>query len=132
MILADTSAWVEFLRGTGSDVHIRLRGLLERDELATTDVVLMEVLAGARDDVHRERLRGLLARCEFLSTHGPRDYEDAAELYRACRRAGLTVRALTDCLIATVAMSANIALLHADRDFDAIARHAPLQLALDP
>ena len=50
MILADTSAWVEFLRGTGSETNLRLRGLLEDDELSTTDVVLMEVLAGARDD----------------------------------------------------------------------------------
>jgi predicted nucleic acid-binding protein len=130
VILADTSAWVEFLRGTGSDAHIRLRGFLRGDELATTDVVLMEVLAGAHDDIHRDRLRGLLARCEFLPTQGPRDYEDAAELYRACRRAGDTVRALTDCLIASVAISANVALLHADRDFDAIARHAPLAIAL--
>lgn len=129
MILADTSAWVEFLRGTGSDTHVRLRGLLQRDELATTDVVLMEVLAGARDETHRDRLRGLLARCEFLPTDGPRDYEDAAELYRACRRAGDTVRALTDCLIASVAIHAQLALLHAERDFHVIARHAPLQIA---
>lgn len=129
MILADTSAWVEFLRGTGSEAHLRLRGFLERDELATTDVVLMEVLAGARDDAHRDSLRGLLARCEFLPTHGPRDYEDASELYRACRRAGDTVRALTDCLIASVAIRAGTALLHSDRDFDVIARHAALELA---
>lgn len=128
MILADTSAWVEFLRGTGSNTHLRLRALLERDGLATTDVVLMEVLAGAHDDMHRNRLRRLLARCEFLPTYGPRDYEDAAELYRACRRAGDTVRALTDCLIASVAIRARLALMHADRDFQVIARHAPLEL----
>jgi predicted nucleic acid-binding protein len=129
VILADTSAWVEFLRGTGSDINVRLRGLLESDELATTDVVLMEVLAGARDDPHRDRLRGLLARCAFISTEGPRDYEDAAELYRVCRARGHTVRALTDCLIASVAVRARAALLHADSDFDAIARHAPLEIA---
>jgi hypothetical protein len=47
---------------------VRLRGLLQSDELATTDVVLMEVLAGARDDPHRDRPRGLLARCVFIAT----------------------------------------------------------------
>lgn len=129
MILADTSAWVEFLRGTGSDANIRVRDLLERDELATTDVVLMELLAGARDDTHRDDLRGLLGRCEFMPTDGPRDYQDAAELYRACRRGGNTVRALTDCLIASVAIRARVALLHADADFEAIARHARLEIA---
>lgn len=129
MILADTSAWVEFLRGTGSEVNARLRRLLQREDLATTDVVIMELLAGAHDDRHRDRLRGLLARCEFLPTEGPRDYEDAADLYRACRGAGNTVRALTDCLIASVAIRTGAALLHADRDFEAIARQAPLQIA---
>ena len=129
MILADTSAWVEFLRATGSEANLRLRGLIEGDELATTDVVLMEVLAGARDDGHRDRLRALLARCQFVPIAGPRDYEDAADIYRACRRAGHTVRALTDCLIASVAIRAGLSVLHADRDFDAIARHVPLEIA---
>jgi predicted nucleic acid-binding protein len=126
VILADTSAWVEFLRGTGSEIDRHVRRLLKRDELATTDVVLMEVLAGARDADHRDRLRGLLARCEFVATHGPRDYEDAAEVFRACRRGGEAVRGLTDCLIATVAIRARMPVLQADGDFDAIARHTDL------
>jgi predicted nucleic acid-binding protein len=129
VILADTSAWVEFLRATGSEANLRLRDLIEDDKVATTDVVLMEVLADARDDGHRDRLRALLARCEFVPIAGPRDYEDAADIYRACRQAGHTVRALTDCLIASVAMRAGLSLLHMDRDFDAIARHAPLEIA---
>jgi predicted nucleic acid-binding protein len=130
VILVDTSAWVEFLRGTGSDTDGRVDALLgDGAELATTDVVLMQVLAGARDDAHRDRLRRLLARCEFVATEGPRDFEDAAELYRLCRRGGATVRALTDCLIATVALRSGAALLHADDDFQAIASHSPLRIA---
>ena len=126
-ILVDTSAWVEFLRGTGSSTHFRVRDLLEEDTLlATTDVVVMELLAGARDDSHRDRLRGLLRRCEHLPTEGPVDYEDAAEVYRACRRAGATVSRLTDCLIAAVAIRNGVPLLHRDADFDAIARRVPL------
>jgi predicted nucleic acid-binding protein len=128
VILVDTSAWIEFLRGTGSDVNTRVTGLLETDELATTDVVLMELLAGARDDAHRHSLRALLGRCTFLATEGPGDYEDAAALYRTCRQAGDTVRALTDCLIASVAIRNGAGLLHSDRDFDAIARHAQLEI----
>jgi predicted nucleic acid-binding protein len=129
VILADTSAWVEFLRATGSEANLRLRALIEGDQLVTTDVVLMEVLAGARDDGHRDQLRALLARCEFVPIAGPRDYEDAADIYRACRQAGHAVRSLTDCLIASVAMRAGLSVLHTDRDFDAIARHAPLEIA---
>ncbi len=129
MTLADTSAWIEFLRGTGSHVNDRLRVLLEHEQLAVTDPVMMEVLAGASDEAHARKLRRLLGRCEFLATSGPADYEQAAMLYRACRRGGETVRALTDCLIAAVAIRAEAPLLHADSDFRALARHAPLQLA---
>ncbi len=129
MILADTSAWVEFLRATGSEANVRLRDLLDGGELLTTDVVRMELLAGARDDAHRDELRGLLGRCDFMPTDGPGDYESAADLYRACRRSGHTVRALTDCLIAAVAIRGRAALLHADADFDALALHTPLEIA---
>jgi predicted nucleic acid-binding protein len=130
VILADTSAWVEFLRGTGSPADTRIDQLLgEQQKLCTTDVVVMEVLAGARDAAHREELRRLLAICEFTPVEGLRDYEHAADLYRSCRAAGETVRALTDCLIAAVAIRTKSAILHTDSDFDAIARHAPLRLA---
>ncbi len=130
MILVDTSAWVEFLRATGSAANQRVRAALEAgEELACTDVVVMEILAGARDDADRERLRRLLHGLEFLAVEGPTDYEQAAEIYRLCRRGGETPRKLSDCLIAAVAIRSDAPLLHADADFDAIARHAPLRLA---
>jgi predicted nucleic acid-binding protein len=129
LILADTSAWIEFLRGTGSEPNVRLRALLEARQLATTDAVAMEVLVGASDAAHRERLKRLLLRCEFVATQGPRDYENAAEISRACRRAGDPVRGLIDCLIASVAIREELAILHTDADFEAIARHTPLALA---
>lgn len=128
MTLVDTSAWVEFLRATGSDTHRAVRRLLDDDaELYTTDVVVMEVFAGARDDEHLDRLRRLLSRCHYVAIEGLSDFEQAAVLYRTCRRAGTTVRALTDCLIAAVALRTDLAVLHADRDFDVLARHAGLR-----
>jgi predicted nucleic acid-binding protein len=130
VILVDTSAWVEYLRATRSRVDDRLRRLIAEDAaLAITDVVVMEVLAGARDDGHEGRLRSLLARCEFLATQGPGDYEDAAQLHRWCRQSGSTPRALTDCLIAVVALRCGAELLHRDRDFTLIAKQVPLKLA---
>lgn len=130
MILADTSAWVEYLRRTGSAANISMRALVrEPGRLATTDVVVMEVLAGARDDRHQEALRRLLGRCEMLPVEGLSDYESAAEAYRTCRRGGDTIRKLTDCLIAVVAMRAGARMLSVDADFEAIARHLPLALA---
>jgi predicted nucleic acid-binding protein len=130
LILVDTSAWVEYLRATGSDVDRHLDSLLRSDErLAVTEVAVMEVLAGARDDRHSGKLSALLARCDLLALSGVGDYERAAELFRHCRRAGETPRALLDCLVAVVAMREGVPLLQLDSDFEAIARHAALELA---
>ena len=126
MILVDTSAWVEFLRDTGSPVCARVDELLEAD-IATCHPIRMEILAGALDERHLAELRGLLARASLLPTE-PADYEDAAALYRACRRQGDTVRRLIDCLIAATAIRADASLLHADPDFEALARHTPLRI----
>lgn len=126
MIVVDTSAWVEFLRDTGSWQCERVDGLLE-DEFAITDVIRMELLAGARDDRHLQRLRGLAARATNLPTE-PSDYDHAATLYRACRRCGETVRKLVDCLIAAVAVRHGAEVLHADADFDVLARHTDLRV----
>jgi predicted nucleic acid-binding protein len=129
VILVDSSAWVEFLRATGSRVHLRLRSALQEGvELASTEVILMEILAGARDDEDRDRLRRLLFGLDFLAVEGPADYESAAELYRLCRWGGETPRKLSDCLIATVAIRNDAELLCEDADFFVIARHAPLRL----
>lgn len=128
MTLVDTSAWVDFLRASGTPAHLALRDLIDGDEpLSTTDVVVMEVLAGARDADHLDRLRRMLARCRLVPTVGLADYEEAAALFRLCRRAGATVRALNDCLIAAVALRVDLAVLHADRDFDVLVRHAGLR-----
>jgi predicted nucleic acid-binding protein len=130
VILVDSSAWVEFLRATGSSAHLRLRSALQAGaDLACTDVIAMEILAGARDDADRDRLRRLLYGQKFLAVDGPADYEQAAELYRLCRSGGETPRKLTDCLIAAVAIRNDAELLCQDTDFHAIARHAPLRLA---
>ena len=127
MILVDSSAWIEFQRATGSSADRRLTSAIESNEpLATMGLILLEILAGARDEQQARDLRRLLDRCQLLPLADPFDFESAATLYRSCRREGITIRRLPDCLIAAVAMRTETALLHQDTDFDAIARHAPL------
>jgi predicted nucleic acid-binding protein len=110
---------------------LRLRAALQDETgVACTDVIVMEILAGARDEADRDRLRRLLYGLEFLPVEGPTDYESAAELYRRCRRGGETPRKLSDCLIAAVAIRNDAELLCEDADFLTIARHAPLRLAV--
>ena len=129
MIVADTSACVEFLRGTAHPAALELKRLLLADtEVALTEVVVAELLAGARNDANLGTLRTRLLSLPMLHLEGLGGYEDAAEMYRACRRNGETIRSLVDCLIAVPAMRANAAILHADRDFDVIARHSDLRI----
>ncbi len=120
MIFVDTSAWVEYLRDTGSWACEQLDAHLD-GELAISDMVRLEVLAGARDDRHLLQLRRLLARARVLPTTSF-DHDAAAALYRTCRQHGRTIRALSDCLIAAVAMRHDAPVLHADSDFDALAQ----------
>lgn len=126
VILIDTSAWIEFLRDTGSPVCNEVDRLLAA-EAATCDAVRMEVLAGARDESHLRQLRGLLARTATLPIE-PADYETGAALYRSCRRTGETVRKLIDCLIGAVAIRHEVTILHADVDFDVLARRTKVQV----
>jgi len=126
LILIDTSAWVEFLRDTASAVCQKVDDLLG-DDIATCHPVRMEVLAGARDERHLFDLRRLLARAALLPTD-PTDYEQAAALFRGCRAGGETPRTLIDCLIAATAIRTGVPVLHADADFETIARHSALQI----
>ena len=125
--LADSSAWIEFLRDTGSPVGIRVGELLDSGDIAICDPVRMEILAGARDESQLSNLHRFISRATDIAVY-PSDYDAAAVLYRRCRRQGETIRKLIDCLIAAVAIRAGIPVLHHDSDFTALARHTELTI----
>jgi predicted nucleic acid-binding protein len=129
VILADTSAWVEFDRATGSPVDRRLSRLIADDgPIAVTEPVVMEVLAGARSDRRERDLRRLLQRFPLLGLEPAGDFDSAARLYRTCRRAGVTPRGLIDCLVAAVAWRTGAALLAQDADLVRVAQVVGLDL----
>jgi len=129
VILVETSAWVEFDRATGSPVDRTLTELIASGaEIAVTEPVLMEMLAGAKDEAAWSLLRRLLTSFSWLPTETPVDFEGAARVYRTCRAAGLTPRGLVDCMIASIAPRTDSEILAADRDFAAMASVIPLRL----
>ncbi|MFN2486657.1 MAG: PIN domain nuclease [Acidimicrobiia bacterium] len=131
MILADTSAWVEYDRATGSPAESRLAELIaDSGDLAITEPVVMEVLAGARDETRATSLRRLLLRARLIPFEAVADFEGAARLYRRCRQAGVTPRGMVDCMIATVALRTGSSLLSHDLDLSRIA--TVVNLELDP
>jgi hypothetical protein len=129
VIVPDTSAWIELFRGTGSPVCLRLRRLLEdHTDVATTELVIAEVLAGERSPRTLLAARRTLLGFPLLTLSGLSGFEHAASIFRVCREAGEPLRGLVDCLIAVPAIRAGASILHRDRDFDAIARHTDLRI----
>jgi predicted nucleic acid-binding protein len=129
VILADTSAWVEYDRATGSPVDLRMLELMTSDgPLAVTQPVVMEVVAGARSDARERDLRRLLNRCTLLDFDAVADFDAAATIYRRCRRAGVTPRGMIDCLIAAVALRHRATLLASDVDLVRVASVIGLEL----
>lgn len=129
MILVDSSVWVEYDRATGSPAHLRLKTLIETaGPIAVTEPVIMEVLAGARDDLRETDLRRLLERFQMLSFDAVTDFDGAVRIYRRCRAAGITPRGMLDCMIAAVAWRTNATLLAHDADLDRVAQVIEIEL----
>ena len=126
MILVDTSAWIEFLRNSGSPVCSLVDELLA-SEIAICNAVRRERWPGRGTNRIWQSLRRRRARAVVIPTLAT-DFEDAAALYRRCRQQGETVGKLIDCLIASVAIRSGAPVLHKDADFDVLARHSGLQI----
>lgn len=123
MILADTSAWVEYDRATGSAVDERLATLIADERpVAVTEPVVMEVLAGARTDERESDLRRLLLRFDLLRFDVAADFDGAVRVYRRCRATAVTPRGMIDCMIAAIAWRHGATILAQDADLDRVAR----------
>jgi len=117
VILIDTSAWVEFDRATGSGVDVRLTDLIANtDDVAVTEPVIMEVLAGARSAKREQDLRRLMQRFTLMRFDSATDFDAASRIYRRCRSSGVTPRGMVDCLIAAVASRHGVSILATDAD----------------
>jgi len=129
VILADTSAWVEYDRATGSQVDQRLTDLIAGDgPLAVTEPVIMEVVAGARTNHREADLRRLLFRFTLLGFDAAADFDAASTIYRRCRQSGVTPRGMIDCMIASVALRHRATVLTADVDLSRVATVVGIEL----
>ena len=129
MILVDTSVWVDFFRGAETRQARRLRDLLAGEAVVCTcGLIVTEVLQGVRRPAQYRRVRDSLERLLYLPTVRE-TYVQAAEIYRTARRRGRTLRSTVDCVIAACAIDHDVAILHRDRDYDAIAELSPLRIA---
>ncbi|MCW2540653.1 MAG: PilT protein domain protein [Frankiales bacterium] len=127
-MLIDTSAWIEFLRKTGSPAHLAVRSaVLNDDRIYTTDAVRLELLIGATND-KPAALAALLDGFRELTQEPLTDVEEAARIFRLCRRGGQNIRSANDCLIAAIAIRHDVPVLHCDKDFETIAHFTELRV----
>lgn len=128
MILVDTSVWIDFFNGHESvqAAHLRIC-IADVRPLTIPGLVLTELLVGMRTEAEANRVADVLAAFDPTPELDSMDYRKAAEIYRACRRRGLTIRSTIDCLIAQLCLRHGYELLAKDRDFDSIAEVFPLR-----
>jgi predicted nucleic acid-binding protein len=125
MTILDTSLVVPLLRSNDTSFAQRIS-----DEIGDLDVFLMsvtelELLQGARDEADWRRIETFLSEQDIIQP-APIAWRQASRTYFDLRRIGQTVRSSFDCLIAEIAISRNMPLLHDDRDFEVIATIRPL------
>ncbi len=122
MILVDTSVWIDYFRGTDSVHRHALHNLIEEEEdICLADIIMAEILQGIRSDKQFVSARDYLLDFPIYSLEGIDSYVSVAQIYRLCRKKGITIRGITDCLIVQIAIENGLILLHKDRDFDSIA-----------
>ena len=129
MILVDSSVWIELLRGTQSRAHLEFRELAITDpaSISTCEPIAMELLSGPTDPLTVRRIEDQLGTLEDLAVDPAQDFRAAAALARTVRRGGHTVRSLTDCLIAAIALRRRTTVWHCDEDYVRIAAVTDLQ-----
>lgn len=123
MLIADTSAWIEWLRARGSGTDWAFDAAFAGDLVVLPEPVKAELLIGARSRGEVTSLRRLLETVDVELVHPRDDFEAAVDLFHHARQMGVTVRGVVDCLIAAMALRLGLPVLHHDQDF---ARLAPL------
>jgi hypothetical protein len=125
MLLVDTSVWIEVFRKPS---RLRLEQVVDFDDVVTCLPVVQEVLQGFRDERAFQTAREAMYALPMVASPVTQPvFDQAIELYRAARRAGITLRSGVDCLVAACAIRHSLAVLHRDRDFDSLAKVSSLE-----
>ncbi len=128
MILADTSVWIDYVNGIASPRTDLLDRELQRDRVATGDLIIAEFLKGFRYDAQFRAAAAIMESLEYHDIAGRAIAYKAAENFRRLRKCGITVRKTIDVLIATFCIENRFELLHSDRDFDPMEDHLGLKV----
>jgi predicted nucleic acid-binding protein len=129
VILVDSSVWIAHLRGRRTPATAKLEAAASREPILIGDLILLEVLQGARDESHAAHIERELRRYALVLLLDARLASRAARNYRKLRELGITVRKTADIIIGTFCIEHRHALLHDDRGFAPMEEHLGLTVA---
>jgi predicted nucleic acid-binding protein len=129
VILVDSSVWIAHLRGSVTPATAKLEAAVMTEPILVGDLILLEVLQGARDELAAARIERGLRRFEIVPLLDADLATRAARNYRRLRDMGITIRKTNDIIIGTFCIERGCALLHDDRDFVAMEEHLGLVAA---
>jgi len=128
MVIADTSTWINHLRGKKDEKTEAFKHLLNNSDIVLIPVIIQEVLQGFRyieqaKEMEKEMLKMLILQLEQILTA-----IGCAKLYMSLRNKGITIRKSQDVIIGYYAIHFNIPLLHSDKDFGFMAQETDLKI----
>jgi predicted nucleic acid-binding protein len=126
VIVVDSSVWIAHFRNLASRQVVLLRALFGREELLVGDIILLEVLRGARDERNAVRLSRSMHAFDVVPMLGNAIAVQAAWNFRALRAVGVTIHSSPDLIIGTYCIEHRHTLLHDDRDFGPMHEHLGL------
>jgi len=126
VILVDSSVWIAHLRGHRTAATAKLEAAASREPLLIGDLILLEVLQGARDESHAARIERGLRRYALVPLLDADLAPRAARNYRKLRELGITIRKTANIVIGTFCIERRHSLLHDDHDFAPMEKHLGL------
>ena len=127
MIVVDTSVWIAHFRNEATSAVTELRAIANPNDIIVGDLILLECLQGARDEVHAAQIEAALRAFQVEDMLGDQPAVEAARLYRTLRALGQTPRKTIDVIIGAFCIRRGYQLLHQDRDFEPMSVHLGLR-----
>ena len=123
--LLDTTIWVKYLRGLDDSLKDRVASLVLEDRVFITEVIILELLRGAKTDREYTSLSEDLLALPRLAVSDA-VWKAAWRLSYTLRKKGANIP-LADTVIAAVSIHYACTLLHSDGHYPLVAKHAGLK-----
>lgn len=125
-LLVDTTVWVKFLRGLDVSLKEQLGPLVLENRVFTSEIIIMEILRGAKSDKEYSMLyQDFLALPQLAIDHNV--WETAWNTAYKLRRSGINIP-MADVIIASTALYYKCTLMHSDKHFNLMAKHIEIKM----